>query len=185
MSNPVARLTTVHAVWGGIEESRPAYRHVLTYCPGCKAAHPFTVEVYDGYTGRQNRQPEPVWDWDGNLESPTFSPSMLCYSSVHLCPEDYVHIEECTGECDHRGHGLAWKFPDGRLHQYKVDEQKPEEAVQVRVSHLPHKVNPAWGNCHSFLRHGIWDFLADSAHGLAGQKAPMVPLPDWLAKRGA
>lgn len=38
--------------------------------------------------------------------------------------------------------------------------------------------------CHSFLRDGIWDFLGDSGHALAGQKVPMVPLPDWVVARG-
>ena len=34
--------------------------------------------------------------------------------------------------------------------------------------------------CHSFLRVGVWDFLGDCTHTLAGQRLPMVPLPDWL-----
>lgn len=34
--------------------------------------------------------------------------------------------------------------------------------------------------CHSFLRNGIWDFLTDCTHEMAGQKVPMVPLPDWM-----
>lgn len=35
--------------------------------------------------------------------------------------------------------------------------------------------------CHSFLTCGVWGFLGDSTHHLAGQNVPMVPLPDWLA----
>lgn len=34
--------------------------------------------------------------------------------------------------------------------------------------------------CHSFVRAGRWEFLADCTHVLAGQSVPMVPLPDWL-----
>lgn len=34
--------------------------------------------------------------------------------------------------------------------------------------------------CHSFLRGGVWEFLPDSTHALAGQKVPMVPLPEWF-----
>jgi hypothetical protein len=34
--------------------------------------------------------------------------------------------------------------------------------------------------CHSFLRVGAWQFLGDCTHAMAGQTAPMVPLPDWL-----
>jgi len=37
--------------------------------------------------------------------------------------------------------------------------------------------------CHSFLRDGVWEFLNDSTHKLAGQKIPMVELPDWVGGR--
>lgn len=36
--------------------------------------------------------------------------------------------------------------------------------------------------CHSFLRAGVWEFLTDSTHDLAGQQVPIVDLPDWLAQ---
>jgi len=35
--------------------------------------------------------------------------------------------------------------------------------------------------CHSFLIDGVWQFLNDSTHALAGLHVPMVDLPDWLA----
>lgn len=31
--------------------------------------------------------------------------------------------------------------------------------------------------CHSYLRNGVWEFLTDSTHALAGQTAPMAPWP--------
>lgn len=34
--------------------------------------------------------------------------------------------------------------------------------------------------CHSFLVDGVFDFLGDCTHPLAGQKVPMVPLEDWM-----
>lgn len=37
-------------------------------------------------------------------------------------------------------------------------------------------------HCHSYLRAGVWEFLGDSTHSLAGQKVKMVPIPDWLKK---
>jgi hypothetical protein len=129
-----------------------------------------------------------VWGWDGNLDSPTFSPSMLAYYAVHLCPPDYVHDEVCQGafteaECGHIGHGVMWQMPDGTLRRITVDDDRetpPEGAVEVYTSNLPHAVEPAWGNCHSFLKDGQWQFLSDSAHALAGQTVPMVPLPNYL-----
>lgn len=38
------------------------------------------------------------------------------------------------------------------------------------------------GNCHSFLREGIFEFLSDSEHPLAGKSIPMVDLEDWMIK---
>lgn len=34
--------------------------------------------------------------------------------------------------------------------------------------------------CHSFVVAGVWQFLGDCTHALAGQHVPMVDLPDWL-----
>lgn len=31
--------------------------------------------------------------------------------------------------------------------------------------------------CHSFIRHGQWEFLSDCTHALAGQTVPMEPIP--------
>lgn len=161
---------------GGV--TRPAWREVRVWCPGCNIAHPFTVEVMPGYQGGAGK---PVWTWDGNLITPTFSPSLLVHGSVHLCPPEYPHVEECPDHdtCPLPSHGYAWRFPDGRLRTFKVHEVKPAEAVEVYTHGLPHAVEPAWGNCHSFLTGGLWQFLDDCAHALAGQTVPMVPLPDW------
>lgn len=42
-----------------------------------------------------------------------------------------------------------------------------------RASWEQHKVDLV---CHSFIRNGIWEFLGDSTHALAGQH---VALPEW------
>ena len=42
------------------------------WCPGCEDLHAFNI----GTPGR------PLWSWDGNVERPTLSPSMLCFT-VH------------------------------------------------------------------------------------------------------
>ena len=36
--------------------------------------------------------------------------------------------------------------------------------------------------CPSFLKNGVWQFLNDSTHRLAGKSVPMVPLPDWVTQ---
>lgn len=39
------------------------------WCPGCDCAHVLTVEP--GHEG-------PCWDWNGDCEAPSFSPSVRC-----------------------------------------------------------------------------------------------------------
>jgi hypothetical protein len=85
------------------------------WCPACDAAKCIPV----------NRSGGTFWVWDGNLEAPTLSPSILQHSG----------------------------------------------------STLP--------LCHSFLKGGVWDFLSDCTHSMAGQKVPMVPVPDWLMSDGS
>ncbi len=80
----------------------------IVFCPGCKEIHRFDSR----------------WEWDGDVDKPTFSPSMLVTSPDHK------------------------------------DKNK-----QV---------------CHSFLKKGIWQFLNDCTHKLAGQKIPLPDLPDWI-----
>lgn len=67
----------------------------------------------------------PSWDWDGDLEKPTLSPSIL------------------TG--------------------------KDSETAR----------------CHSFLSEGVFQFLEDSTHSLAGQYVPIPDLPDWFVTEKA
>lgn len=93
----------------------PEGRMCLLWCPGCDATHAPRIRGEDG-----SMPPGPVWQWDGNLEAPTFEASYLVYESGSV------------------------------------------------------------PRCHSFIREGRWEFLADCTHDLAGQTVPMVPLPDWL-----
>lgn len=76
------------------------------WCPGCDAFY----AVYTFGTGG------PIWQWDGNVDEPTISPSILVYDT------------------------------------------------------------PVAPRCHSFVRRGQIEFLADSTHALAGKT---VPLPDF------
>lgn len=34
--------------------------------------------------------------------------------------------------------------------------------------------------CHSFIRDGVFEFLADSTHQFAGKKVPLPDLPKWV-----
>lgn len=63
------------------------------HCPGCKYGHSFRIKGQG-----------PVWDWNGSLEKPTFSPSLLVWQSR---PEARCHSFvrdgniEFLGDCFH------------------------------------------------------------------------------------
>jgi hypothetical protein len=175
--NPVAIERTVR-FYSPDGEGDPVRREVVVWCPGCETYHSFTVEVFPA--SERSGRAEPVWSWDGNLEQPTFQPSLLCYYTVHMCPPDYDHYEVCeayaAGECPINGHVILNADPGPGIPHARL----PEEADRVYGHMRPHVVDPAYGNCHSFLHAGRWQFLGDSGHALAGQTVDMVPLPDWL-----
>ena len=39
--------------------------------------------------------------------------------------------------------------------------------------------------CHSFVRAGVWEFLSDCTHSLAGQHVPLPDLPGWFLAEDA
>lgn len=89
------------------------------WCPGCQTIH--GIYIRDTDAGQTFG-----WDFDGNLDAPTYSPSQLSY----------------------------WITRDG----------------DRDIENL----------CHTFIRDGMIQFLADCTHGLRGQTVPMSPLPDFL-----
>lgn len=98
-----------------IDDHGVHYQALMFVCPGCvtmlgNGLHMLPVN---------SEVKSPSWDWNGDLESPTLSPSIL------------------TG----RGSSNV---------------------------------------CHSFLTNGIFQFLSDCTHPLAGTSAAMVDLPDWI-----
>lgn len=88
------------------------------WCPGCKQAHVIGV---DGAK---------AWHWDGNVDSPTFSPSIL------------IRVEWSKAPLEPGEDPKDWR-----------DEV-----------------------CHSFVRAGVIEFLANCTHALRGKS---VPLPDF------
>lgn len=69
MSNPLVRVATEvdHAT------KTPKCRNVWLWCPGCDEAHRISVAFADG----GHNSTGPIWEWDGNETTPTFSPSLL------------------------------------------------------------------------------------------------------------
>lgn len=79
---------------------------VWFWCPGCEEAHCVNVG---------GEHPGPKWQWNGSLERPTFSPSILVWHGEQAAPTKRCHsfvregfiefLQDCT-------HDLAGKTVD-------------------------------------------------------------------------
>ena len=52
---------------------------LLHWCPGCDNPHGILIE---------NAQGHPIWTFDGNYDSPTFSPSIRCFTTETTDDDD-------------------------------------------------------------------------------------------------
>ena len=84
------------------------------YCPGCTNYHVIYTEPWS----RANGEPGPVWEFNGDLERPTFSPSLLVYEGKRVDgsvshPRCHTFIREgriqFLSDC---GHALAGQTVD-------------------------------------------------------------------------
>ncbi len=81
--------------------------NMMFYCPGCKSHHPY--RVVSSTTAR------PVWHWNGSMDSPTFSPSLLVFGTV---PSMRCHLFLKDGkiqflaDCFHELRGQTVECPD-------------------------------------------------------------------------
>lgn len=78
----------------------------------------------------------PKWDFNGDMDKPTFSPSLLVNFDNWDPPVNPENLAQW--------HENPWQ--------------------QKRVKHV----------CHSYVRDGVWQFLDDCTHELAGQNVPML-----------
>ncbi len=75
------------------------------HCPGCKYSHPFEVDAPNG-TG---------WTWNGSLEKPTFTPSLLVAKDM---PSARCHSFvtdgriQFLGDCFHALAGQTVELPN-------------------------------------------------------------------------
>lgn len=79
------------------------------WCPGCEGFHGFRIRPHERFAD------EPVWHFDGNLEAPTFSPSLRVRGSggrtlCHLFVRD-GKIEYCA-DSPHALAGKTVPLPD-------------------------------------------------------------------------
>jgi len=60
--------------FGVFKHKAAGIKDLLFECPGCGIAHAFRVSG-----------PGPVWEWNGDLDRGTFSPSLLCRWDENVC----------------------------------------------------------------------------------------------------
>jgi len=107
----------------------------MYWCQGCQASHHVNTEG-----------PGPTWGFNGNLEAPTFTPSVL-YTS---------------------GHFMSGHEP-GKRCWCTYNAEHPDKPAPFQCE-----------RCHTFIRDGMVEFLADCSHALAGQTHPLPDLPTYL-----
>lgn len=82
------------------------------YCPGCRGLHRVPV------TG-ERQEHRPVWKFNGDLESPTLSPSIL--RRIGPFPDGHTDVCHCfvrdgtiefLGDCTHKSAGTTLELPE-------------------------------------------------------------------------
>jgi len=102
-------------------------KHLSFRCPGCKSVHAISF-------GGAN-----TWNWNGNADKPTFTPSVLVRNGHHA-PNFNPASDNCW--CKYNSEQIA-------------AGEKPS-SFECCV-------------CHSFVTDGRIQFLSDCTHKLAGQ----------------
>jgi len=82
------------------------------HCPGCECGHSFHVakaKMADGTDVPNNNHP--IWQFNGNMEKPTFSPSLLypdrrCHLFMHDGKIQFL------SDCTHKLAGQTVELPD-------------------------------------------------------------------------
>ncbi len=69
------------------------------------------------------------------------------------------------------------EFTDGRRH---VCHSFVTDGVWNYLSDSTHAMAGQERICHSFVTDGVWDYLADCTHDKAGRTMPVVDLPEWV-----
>ena len=94
----------------------------LFWCPGCKNMHPFSVADAPPYTN---------WAFNGDLEKPTFTPSLLCNSQD---PASRCHLFVTGGKIQFLGD--CWHALKGQtVDMVDVDEEtwEPTKKEEIKL----------------------------------------------------
>ena len=73
------------------------------HCPGCGYSHPFEIECPNGNG----------WQWNGSMDKPTFTPSLLVNADGHRCHSFVTDGQiQFLGDCDHFLAGKTVEIPN-------------------------------------------------------------------------
>lgn len=134
MSDEKKILRVVEQTERGSSENHPDF---MFWCPGCKCGHGI-------WTTKRNSM-SAVWTFNGNMERPSFLPSLLI-KSVECPPEDAATND----------------FKRGADGKYLLDSKGRLLGAKDTV-------------CHSLIENGMIRFLGDCTHEFAGKTIPMEP----------
>lgn len=117
------------------------------WCAGCKERHMVNTEESDG-KGR------PVWGFNGDLERPVFTPSVLVW----------------------------WTEPANLGNPEALQRDLDEAAARRAAGEVNVKIQQADKRCHTFVgcngaEPGQIIYLGDCTHALAGQTIDLPDLP--------
>ena len=110
----------------------------------------------------------------GNLRISTFYSGDNEFSPIAslsaLCPAcGFEHSFNVDLENHGKHSNDVWSF-DG---DYEKPTFSPSMGWNLQKTYEHHPV------CHSFVKNGVWEYLNDCTHGMAGRKVPMIPIdPD-------
>ena len=173
----------------------------MVMCPACGNGHKFNTEPGPNGVGGNN----PCWTFNGDMERPTFSPSM--HVTTGSAPKDWMPIMKSiqlkTGEEPAR---IPWEMMEPHAEQARRNHNQSLERLKQRgglstcealaimddrdwakmdsreaAAELSRRVQSWYKTapdrvCHSFVTDGNIQFLSDCTHSLAGQT---VPLEAW------
>ena len=80
---------------------------LLFHCPGCGNAHPVRIKA-------THDNSLPVWMWNGSMDKPTFTPSLLCngFSPTSRCHSFIVDGQiRFLDDCYHSLSGQTVEIP--------------------------------------------------------------------------
>lgn len=93
----------IHFMGDGNRGPRGGRMYVF-HCPGCGFSHPFEIECPNGQG----------WRWNGSLDKPTFTPSLLCNKDSDFVCHSFVTDGKIQflGDCHHTLAGQTVELPD-------------------------------------------------------------------------